>query len=297
MDQEKIDKLLGTFDGFMGLFKTLTDSIEDAFEKAIDNTKPEEKLSIEELERFSAIVHQRYKIAIPVSENEVIKKAGLEPWFNVENPPMYTYYWNRYKQYLLNHKKWEYDTVTSIDTSTDEILSLIGDPNKVQPFDVRGLVLGYVQSGKTANFTGLINKAYDVGYKVVIVLAGMNNDLRAQTQVRLEEEVVGILDPDTKQKVGVANVQSGGIQVETWTTATNDISLKNAIGVRNLDKPILIVTKKNGDVLEALVEQLKASVELGQTDVPVLVIDDEADQASVDTANPKKVKNQKQSTV
>lgn len=288
MDQEKIDNLLGIFDGFMGLFKTMTDTTEKAFEKATESTKPEERLSSEELERFSAMVHQRYKIAMPVSENEVIKRAGLEAWFDVANPPMYTYYWNRYKQYLLNHKKWEYDTVTSIDTSTDEILSLIGDPNKVQSFDVRGLVLGYVQSGKTANFTGLINKAYDVGYKVVIVLAGMNNDLRAQTQVRLEEEVVGILDPDTKKKIGVASIQAGGIQVETWTTATNDISLNNAIGVRNLEKPILIVTKKNGDVLEALVEQLKASVELGQTDVPVLVIDDEADQASIDTANPKK---------
>lgn len=90
----------------------------------------------------------------------------------------------------------------TIDSTTNDILKSLGNPKGKEDFDKRGLVLGYVQSGKTANFTGLINKAFDVGYKLVIVLAGMHNDLRSQTQLRLEREVVGTVDTITGEKKG-----------------------------------------------------------------------------------------------
>ena len=99
------------------------------------------------------------------------------------------------QNYLLSIKSWPVEVIQEIDNTTNKILEFLGNPKSSEPFDKRGLVLGYVQSGKTANFTGLINKAYDLGYKLVIVLSGMHNDLRSQTQIRLEEEVVGsVLD-------------------------------------------------------------------------------------------------------
>ena len=55
----------------------------------------------------------------------------------------------------------------------------------------KGLVVGYVQSGKTANFTGVISKAIDAGYRLIIVLTGTTNLLREQTQRRLDKELVG----------------------------------------------------------------------------------------------------------
>ena len=78
---------------------------------------------------------------------------------------------NRYKNYLLSIKSWPVEVIQEIDNTTNKILEFLGNPKSSEPFDKRGLVLGYVQSGKTANFTGLINKAYDLGYKLVIVLS------------------------------------------------------------------------------------------------------------------------------
>ncbi|MGD6966402.1 Z1 domain-containing protein [Rossellomorea vietnamensis] len=223
--------------------------------------------------------------------------------FNVEKPGVlkgpeafnwegdsrgYSYFWPRYEKYLLNEKNWEDDTVSSIDVSTNEILDCIGNPKAKENFDNRGLVLGYVQSGKTANFTGLINKAFDVGYRLIIVLAGMHNDLRTQTQLRLEKEVVGTIDPITNERQGVAKIKTGGTQIETWTTPQEDISTANAIGIRNLEKPILAVVKKHKDVLPNLIDLIRNSINMSGVNPPTLIIDDEADQASVDTGNKTK---------
>ncbi|KAB2332229.1 Z1 domain-containing protein [Cytobacillus depressus] len=262
-----------------GFEKPLDVAMEKAQEKIIKTygnleSKVWEGLALEAYSKYGAI---NVRKASSIRSNDNI------PWFE-NTHPSYSYFWPRYEKYLIEIKKWPRDTVETIDDTTNEILKSIGNPKNKQTFDKRGLVLGHVQSGKTANFTGLINKAIDVGYKLVIVLAGMHNDLRSQTQLRLEREVVGTIDTITGEKQGVALVKTGGSQIETWTTVQEDISTNNAIGIKNLDKPILLVVKKQKDVLPKLIELISNSIKHSGMSPPVLIIDDEADQASVDSS-------------
>ena len=103
------------------------------------------------------------------------------------------YYWNRYKTYLKDVKHWGTEVVNRLNETTNDIMDDLGDPNDRQrPFQRRGLLLGDVQSGKTATYTAICTKAADAGYKVIIVLAGLMENLRIQTQGRLDTEFVGI---------------------------------------------------------------------------------------------------------
>ncbi|MDZ4298810.1 MAG: hypothetical protein U1A04_10900 [Moraxellaceae bacterium] len=116
------------------------------------------------------------------------------------------HYWSRYSDYL--ESKLSDTVVDGLDEATDDILRLLEDPKRTDPWDRRGLVVGHVQSGKTSNYSGLICKAADAGYKIIIVLAGMHNNLRSQTQMRLEESFLGYettvgRDPGTP--IGVAD--------------------------------------------------------------------------------------------
>ncbi|MFE3976504.1 MULTISPECIES: Z1 domain-containing protein [unclassified Peribacillus] len=268
-----------------GFDKPLDLAIRNAQEKII---KDYGDLDSKDLESLSLEAYSKYD-SINVRKANSIRSNDNIPWFE-NTHPTYSYFWPRYEKYLQKIKKWPRDTVETINVTTNDILKSIGNPKSTETFDKRGLVLGHVQSGKTANFTGLINKAFDVGYKLVIVLAGMHNDLRSQTQLRLEREVVGTVDKITGEKQGVALVKTGGTQIETWTTVQDDISTNNAIGIKNLDKPILLVVKKQKDVLPSLIDLLRNSIKLSEMRPPVLIIDDEADQASVD-ASKKNIEN------
>src|SRR5579859_7807554 len=131
-------------------------------------------------------------------------------------------FWKRYKKYLLNIKDWPETTVHRLDEITDDIIERIEDPTvRNRAFDRRGLVVGYVQSGKTANYTGVINKAIDCGYRVIVVLSGMHKNLRSQTQMRIDEEVIGRDTSDQAQvrRIGVTTLPNEGyINVDTFTT-------------------------------------------------------------------------------
>ena len=113
---------------------------------------------------------------------------GHEPWL-VSTRKKDWRYWQRYQGYL--ERKLSVDVVEALDESTDDILGLLEDPKRAGSWDRRGLVVGHVQSGKTGNYSGLVCKAADAGYKIVIVLAGLHNNLRSQTQIRLEESFLG----------------------------------------------------------------------------------------------------------
>lgn len=276
---------------FVDKYKMLLSlNYEDAADTAIIAAKTKIKkkhpdLTEDQLEEWLLEIYDIHVKEIVIQPTSVIRATKDSAW--ADDELKFGYYWVRYSRYLEEYKHWPIDTIRSIDTTTNEILKSIGNPNTQQEFNSRGLVLGYVQSGKTANFTGLINKAYDVGYKLVIVLAGMHNDLRSQTQLRLEKEVVGVIDKVTGAASGVASISNKGALVQTWTTVENDISIKVIEQRRNLDVPNLMVVKKNKDVLETLNEVIEAccSLSAAYRDVPVLVIDDEADQASVNTAD------------
>lgn len=207
-------------------------------------------------------------------------------------------YWQRYREYL--ERKLSPDAIASLDKTTDEILGLLEDPLRDGHWDRRGLVVGHVQSGKTGNYTGLICKAADAGYKIIIVLAGQLNNLRAQTQIRLDEGFLGFKTTiiDTNLEVtGVGEIDNDLAIKPNFATTRADNGDFNTRAARNMgitpeQRPWLFVVKKNGPVLRKLHEWLRNHVanahdqETGRklvTNLPLLMIDDEADHASVDT--------------
>ena len=107
-------------------------------------------------------------------------------------------YWEIYRKFLREEENFSESSINDIDASTQKILAKLEDPEDKDytTWDRRGVVIGSIQSGKTANFIGLINKARDVGYKFIVVLSGTNNDLRQQTQERIDDGFIGYYTSD-----------------------------------------------------------------------------------------------------
>ena len=203
--------------------------------------------------------------------------------------------WARYSQSL--RYRLSNDAVEALDEITDQIVSRIEDPRRKGPWDRRGLVVGHVQSGKTSNYTGVICKAADAGYKVIIVLAGIHKNLRSQTQMRLDEGFLGYetmpdrnIEEDKLKLIGVGLIDTDPKIRPHWVTnrADNgDLNRKvaNQLGITPGDRPMLFVVKKNKSVLEAVLRWVRNNSDESGTlsNIPLLMIDDEADHASVDT--------------
>jgi hypothetical protein len=196
--------------------------------------------------------------------------------------------------YKLEEDGWPAESVRELQDSTARILEVMDDPERPGPWDWRGLVVGDVQSGKTANYAGIVNRAADAGYRIIIVLAGMHKILRLQTQKRFDQDFLGYdTNPKTRlpnqpqRIIGVGNLNPG-IFVDSLTMAdpNGDFSQKMAdqATFHPVSQPCLFVVKKNAKVLENLnnwIARLPAAAKAA----PVLVIDDECDQASVDTGD------------
>ncbi|MDB0302213.1 Z1 domain-containing protein [Acinetobacter baumannii] len=228
-------------------------------------------------------------------DNILINNIDHVPWLTIERKKEWRY-WERYKEW--QEKKLAWTSLNALDKSTDEILGLLEDPTRTDAWDRRGLVVGHVQSGKTGNFTGLICKAADAGYKIIIVLAGMHNNLRSQTQMRLDEGFLGYEthpDPEKIKIIGVGELDSG-LRPNYVTNRTDkgdfNKNLADIAGIRPEERPWLFVVKKNKTVLKRLHKWIHDHVantidQKNQqkivTNLPLLVIDDEADHASVDT--------------
>jgi hypothetical protein len=214
-------------------------------------------------------------------------------------------FWSRYVRYLEEEKGWAQSTINSLDYLTDNILERLENPNRSGGWDRRGMVVGQVQSGKTANYTGLICKAVDAGYKLIIVLAGITDSLRSQTQIRLDEGFLGFDSKVSKAFDEKKNsfVGAGKILTQKWLIAHSATSSdQKGDFTRNVSRqfaifpgsdPIILVVKKQKNVLENLLAwalHVRGIKDTGSNrrivrEVPLLVIDDEADNASIDT-NP-----------
>ena len=207
-------------------------------------------------------------------------------------------YWPRYRDML--ERKMPPAAIDALESSTDEVLGLLEDPNRLGSWDRRGLVVGHVQSGKTANYTGLICKAADAGYKIIIILAGLHNNLRSQTQIRLEEGFLGYETSATNDVVKYIGVGEFGRDLEikpncaTNRTENGDFSTRvaNHLAITPEQRPWLFVVKKNKTVLDRLLRWIKNHVADARdnktglkyvSNLPLLLIDDEADNGSVDT--------------
>lgn len=200
-------------------------------------------------------------------------------------------FFDRYKLYL-SKDGFSQKAIENIELSCEEILAHCANPKTPCAIDKkRGLVVGDVQSGKTANYLGLVNMAYDYGYKIVILLAGTTNSLRIQTQKRTDKGVIGAKSDTIGNCVEYIGVGFGPQEhyVVPFTNQTNDFkrfiqrNLNTAIG--DLNKPVVLVVKKVKSILESVSERLQSELsEKGLDSKSILIIDDEADNASVNTA-------------
>ncbi len=199
-------------------------------------------------------------------------------------------YTGAYEKFLLKDS-WPPQMVQSLSDVTSRILGHLQDPqSEGTTWSRRGLVIGHVQSGKTANYTGLIARAADAGYKFIVVIAGIHNNLRKQTQERIDEAFIGrSSDPEDRCSIGVG-LDPDYPHPATLTNINEDFN-RNTAGksgwkINDFSKPIILIIKKNVTTLTALHNWLKALNAQGDgriADVPMLLIDDEADNASINT--------------
>lgn len=223
------------------------------------------------IEESNRIFERVRVIASAESENDWLAALDRSNW----------HYWPTLRRFLLAKKNWPRDTVGSLDDASDQVLSKLAPPTAPE-FDIRGLVLGYVQSGKTANFTAVVAKAADAGYRLVVVFSGIDNGLRRQTQLRLNRELTGY--PGNPPYA----VEQPPVGRQWHQFTTDDLNGDFNPGRANTaalqgSQPVLLVVKKNGTVLRRLKAWFEAASEDMRRGLPALFIDDEADQASVDT--------------
>ena len=236
------------------------------------------------------------------------KKEDHIPWLADRNSEINWDFWNRYVRYLEEEKGWAPTTTKGLHQLTDSILERLEYPLRSGDWDRRGMVVGQVQSGKTANYTGLICKAVDAGYKLIIVLAGIQNSLRSQTQLRLDEGFLGrdsqvnrAFDRGQNSLMGAGKILTEKLLIAHSATSSADkgdfnerVANQNGTIPGGAD-PVLLVVKKNQSVLKNLLKWALSvhgivNEESGKTivrGVPLLLIDDEADNASINTNSPK----------
>ncbi|MDA7427916.1 Z1 domain-containing protein [Primorskyibacter aestuariivivens] len=257
-------------------------------------------LSDEEIEQIAREIE--HKQGIKAGLGAVVDSEDFEPWLDDAKPSIEPFYWNRYQKLLLQNGLPK-DVVISTDTVTDKILSRLGNPEKHVPWDRRGMVVGHVQSGKTANYAGLICKAADAGYRLIIVIAGIHNNLRNQTQARIDE---GFIGRDTgksqetkkggaKHIIGVGHFDPNNTPVSLTNTLRDFNKATASTNTSEIDSykvPVVLVIKKNHRTLANLLDWLKDNSARGDQemiDQPMLLIDDEADNASINTKYGKKL--------
>lgn len=219
-----------------------------------------------EIDEAAGIVAKQFDTIEILHPHSLIKKR--DQWYFGPRPT--DLHWPAVKEYLAKVKGWHPDDVAAIDDASTEVVSLLESPSQ-SGFACRGLVVGHVQSGKTANMTGVISKALDAGYNTVVVLAGLTNKLRYQTQLRLFEDLVErnplhwqVLTPNVEEQDFRAPAQGGFLS--------------------HTDKAQLAVIKKNVSPLGQLREAVRRTLPAALDRLRILVIDDECDQGSVNSA-------------
>lgn len=224
----------------------------------------------------------------------VVLAPDFEPWFNdaVLDGQVKLERWYSYKQFLTHEKGFAPQVLDALDQSSSEVVDLLGDPTQGGTWKRRGLVIGDVQSGKTATYIGVINKAADAGYKLVVLLTGGTESLRKQTQFRVDEGFLGkdsaVVGHDKVIGVGGHPTQSQFLRGQGMTSYASDFNTATLVNQNihidpNADHPYVFVIKKNKTPLENLTAWLSGQFKGEQFDIPMLVVDDESDYASVNT--------------
>lgn len=297
VDLKKVSQLTRSIDVLIELDGSSTDlteeSIVDYIQRAIVFTNA--TLSDEEYEAVKRDVSWKYQI-FSLPGQSIVEDYDEEKWYDEIKDDINPVFWTRYKNYLIDEKHFSPNIVSTLgeDTLDGKLMNYLGNPNSENHFLKRGLIIGDVQSGKTSTYIGLICKAADAGYKVFILLTGTIESLRRQTQERVEEGFIGInmaADATGGQRVGVG-LDNKPIHAMAMTSRKSDFTGdSDKIAVSLADKnAIVFVIKKNSSVLKKLTDwlvSLNADPVTKKIDLPMLLIDDEADNASINTSQEK----------
>lgn len=243
-------------------------------------------------------------INVHVPGYSVIDDREFRSWIKSAREKRDFSFWDRYRNYLEKKRRIPRDVLNQLDNLTNDILDRLRDPKTAGQWDRRGLVVGDVQSGKTGNYIGLVCKAVDAGFPLIIVLAGIHNSLRSQTQLRMDE---GFLGFDTRlhmvygkenQRIGAGALPDAKFLVAhslTSSMESGDFRLGVAEGTKIVPggkDPVVLVVKKQVSILTNLIAWVLSVRGIEDPDhpksriirdVPLLVIDDEADNASANT--------------
>lgn len=258
-----------------------------------ESANPLEEITLTSIEIEDIAKQVEYQFGLTMEEGTlIVDDENFEPWLHDKkgHESFEPYFWNRYEKLLLQNG-FAPPVVSRIDSVTDKVVGRLEDPDKKGQWYRKGMVVGYVQSGKTANFIGVINKASDYGYKLIIILAGMQETLRSQTQERVDEGYIG-QDSSKKQNVNLSETLLGVGQIDsehiplTFTDKHNDFKNTQNFQVKQYNNATVLVVKKNTSVLARLRDWLKknnSNIDGSISNLPLLMIDDEADHASVNT--------------
>ena len=258
-------------------------------DQQIENS-PFHNLSDEDRERVRKTLQSSFDIKQSRGARVI---SDYNPWLLKRMGDIKFYYWERLRDYFLDEEILAPNVVSTLDHVSNEILDYCGDPKDCNHWSRRGMVMGHVQSGKTTNYTALICKAADAGYRIIILLAGLSNLLRSQTQRRLDETFIGkrsIFYPDPiRTKLGIQGY-AAEVRVPIYgTTRDQDFNrvVAQSYGVRlaSTNEPTLFVTKKHKGTLENLRDWIMDQNAGELVPEPLLLIDDEADNASINTSS------------
>jgi len=296
MNQEILDKAVRISRTLIGEKTTTTD---EEIDKAISNVKQlftEDTLDVIRLKQELQTIYSTQIESFQI----LVGRERRKPWLNEFKAQEQSEwnFWKRYREYL-EEKGFAPRVIEELDALTDKILDNTFNPRQQNiQISKKGLVVGLVQSGKTANYTGLICKAADAGFNFIIVLAGIHNNLRSQTQSRLDEGFLGfdtqferVYANNADNKIGVGlNTRYSNLVAHSITTSEEKGDFtKRAAGIVNFNTsdPILLVIKKNVSVMKRLYAWLRTQSNDNKINTKsVLIIDDEADNASINTNRP-----------
>jgi len=261
---------------------------------AIDRILSDDPFNLSEEELGEIRRDLEFTFSVYQGEGSIIS-SEYEPWLDSRKQNVEFHYWSRLRNYYLGEDILPPNVVSQLDHVTDQILDYCGNPEDLQNWARRGMVMGHVQSGKTTNYISLLCKASDVGYKIIILLAGLTNSLRRQTQYRVDEGYIGkksFFGATRRELMPIMHYVDQGSRQNPLHPAygtTRDHDFQRAamsnfgVSLDNLSDPIIFVTKKNKSILENLLKWIEAQSGNGLIKYPLLMIDDEADNASINT--------------
>lgn len=272
---------------------------EEDIKSAIEDVAKMMPMEQQEKNYIEKQLQASYKVRMDLG-NSVVNDVTYHPWISSRKAEIDFYYWNRYYKYLEVDQGWKTEVIDTLGQVSDDILDLCGNPAEEGRWKRKGLVLGDIQSGKTSNYLGLCNKAADAGYKIIILLTGTIEGLRKQTQERVDAGFVGLNSRNVLKKnpekkyIGAGSIDSNrtAYQFTDVLSDFNSAKLQSLnFTIKGLQEPVILVLKKNKSVLENLATWLSTrnTDHIGdKIDLPLLLIDDEADNASVNTNKPDK---------